>query len=299
MIAQNIPGHLLATARTGLLTARRDIKPLWSRVATEMTLGKAAEDLVDLGGAPMPKRSLGGMTAQDFIEKQLRVAPVDWDITVWISYNAVADDQTGVLERRVKNAVMNFDKHVNKLVFDAINSGGSIGSYGATYDGLALFSASHADKGAAYSTAQSNVNTLSLTVANFDTVYASASLYKDDQGEEIGVVPNLMIVPPAQKYNAAQVAANERVAGTANNDINPYNGEISYIVVPWMDSTSWYLVSANEDSKPLMVVMRERPNLQSAWFDPAKPDGGHYYFKYFARYQVAYGDWRLITQGNT
>jgi hypothetical protein len=48
-----------------------------------------------------------------------------------------------------------------------------------------------------------------------------------------------------------------------------------------------------------LVVIREAPNLQSAWFDPEAADGGRYYFKFYARYNHYYGDWRTAMMGNT
>ena len=295
----NVPGHLIASARTGFLRSSKAITPLWSRIAQQVNLAGASEDLVDLGAPPMPKNSKNGLTVQGMSERLLRVAPVDWDITVGISHNAIQDDRTGTLESKARMARENFDKHVNKLVFEAINEGASVDRFGACYDGLSLFNANHVDKGAAYQTVQSNVNTSALSLTNFKSVYASSSLYLDDQGEQTGYVPNLLVVSPALEYDASQITVNNQAAGTRNRDINPYNGKVEHIVVPWIDSTAWFLVAGSESVKPLMVVMREEPNLQSTWFDPEKADGGMYYFKFYARYNVQYGDWRAITQGNT
>jgi hypothetical protein len=66
-----------------------------------------------------------------------------------------------------------------------------------------------------------------------------------------------------------------------------------------MGSTCWVLIASGEATKPLGVVMREQPNLQDAWFDPLAVDGGRYYFKFFARYDVVYLDWRLAVLGAT
>lgn len=294
-----VPGHLIAGARSGFLRASKTMTPLWSRIAQQVNLTGASDDLVDLGAAPMPKNSKNGLTVQGMSERLLRVAPVDWDITIGISRNAIEDDRTGTLETKARQARENFDKHVNKIVFEAINEGETIGRFAACYDDKALFAATHVDKGAAYQTAQSNTNTSALSLTNFKSVYASASLYVDDQGEQTGFVPNLLIVSPALEYDASQITANNQAAGTSNRDINPYSGKVEHIVVPWIDSTAWFLVASGESVKPLLVVMREEPNLQASWFAPEEPDGGMFYFKFFARYNVQYGEWRAITQGNT
>ncbi len=300
MISGNIPAHLVVGARTGFLNAMRTQAPMWRNVAAEVPMSGASETLVDLGSAPMPTRSKSGLTLQDMIERTKNVKAHDWDVTVFISYNAMQDDRTGELMTKVRGAARNFNRHVDKLVFDSINSGASIGAdYGAGYDGVAMFSASHIDNGAAYQTAQSNVHTLALDSTNFNTVYVAASTRLDDQGEQTGYVPNLLLVPPALEATAAQLTANRQLFGTPNNDINPWYGKIQHITVPWLDSTAWYLADTVEEHKPILVGMRQTPFLQEAWFDPEAPDGGRYYFKFYARYGVTYGDWRLITQGNT
>lgn len=297
----NVPNHLIIGAKTGFLTGGRPDKQQWKMIAEEVKIDGADAELVDLGAAPMPKRSKNGTTFQTMIERALRIKPVDWDITIWVTYNAVQDDRTGNLRRLAQGARENFDRHINQLVFQALNSGATIGDFGAAYDGQPLFSASHIDNGAAYQTAQSNVNTLSLTPANFQTVYVSSSMRLDDQGQQLGYTPDLLIVPPALDYAATQITGNPKTPSTTTveGEVNPYAGRINHIVTPFIDSTAWYVVDTMTGNKPLLVVMRESPFLQEAWFDPTKPDGGWYMFKYFARYNVAFGLWQLIAQGNT
>ena len=299
MIAANVPQHLVADARVGFIRASRDPGALWQNIASTFTLDGASATMVELGSAPMPKRNTTGMTVQDFVDRSLTVEPVSWDITVFISADAVADDRTSTLDARVRQAGVNFNKHINKICFEALNVGEATTTYGAGYDGLALFSDAHIDPGADYQTGQDNKYALTLSLDNYETVRVAQTMFRDDRGEVMGIMPDLLVVPPHLERTAAQITSNAMAAGTGNNDINPYSGQTRYIVAPWIDSTAWYSVASSDPVKPVMLIMREQPHLQSAWFDPGKPDGGHYYFKYYARYNVAYGDWRLVVQGNT
>lgn len=298
MISGNVPTHLLVAARTGFLTALRMPEMPWTRIANTLNMDAKSIDLVDLGGAPMPTQSKGGGVVQDFIEKSMTVKPNDWEIITYISYNAVQDDQTGTLDNRVRGAGTNFQKHLNNRVFAALN-GGDGTSYGVCYDGLNYFSASHVDKGAAYTTAQSNLNTLALSFDNFNTVNVNAQKYRDDQGEFVNFVGDLLVVGPELELLAAQICNNPDRYDTANRGANPFKGKKDYIVSPQLDTTAWYLIDEAEPIKPFIVAMREQPHLQESWFDPKAADGGRYYFKFYARYEVYYGDWRLCTQGNT
>jgi phage major head subunit gpT-like protein len=298
MISGNVPYHLIYGARAGFLQSVKDVAPLWQQVAMVANLETRSLDLVDLGASPMPKESKTGMTIQDFIEKHVAVKPKDWDITVYLSYNALKDDRIGDLERRVRGAGANFNKHLNSLVFSALDAGDGT-TYGTSYDGLSLFNANHVDSGANYQTVQNNVNALALSLDNFDTVYSALSTVRDDQGEFMAYTPNLLIVPPALKRTAAQICDNKEAYDTTNRESNPYAGQISYIVVPWLSSTAWILMDTTGEIKPIIVAMRETPSLQDAWFDPDKPDGGWYCFKFYARYSAGPGSWQPVSMGNT
>lgn len=299
MISGNVPSHLLVAAKTGFLASIPEV-PM--RAASEfvrvLPMGAKSVDLVDLGAAPMPVENKGRTTVQDFIEKKLTVTPKNWDITVGLSYNATQDDQTGSLETKVRGAGENFVRHIDNMAFDALKNGTATTSYGAGYDGLAFFSASHVDAGAAYQTVQSNSKSLAFSLANFKTVRAAGRAFVDDQGQPLDIVHNLIVAHPDYEYDIEQLIRNQETSGTANRDINPYAGKMRAIYSAQITSGQWFLLNASQTAKPLILAMREQPALQDAWFDPNGPDGGMYYFKFYARYNVFYGDWRLAIKGN-
>lgn len=298
MISGDTPKHLVVAARTGFLQSMRAREYPWQRVAGQLNMGARSLDLVDLGAAPMPTNSKSGFTAQDFIERTKTVAPIDWDITVWISENALNDDQTGTLDQKVRGAGDNFQKHINSRVFTVLNAGDGQ-TYGAAYDGQDFFDSDHVDKGAQYQTAQDNEHALALSADNFNTVWVAAQATRDDQGEFFEYNYDLLVVHPTNMTLAANITGNVEGYDTANREKNPYAGKISYITTPYLDTTAWHLIASGESVKPLILAMREQPHLQSTWFDPKAPDGGRHYFKFFARYEVHYGLWQLAHQGNT
>jgi phage major head subunit gpT-like protein len=297
MISGNVPGHLVVSARTGFLTTALPPVPAYAAIAQELTMSAKNIEMVDLGGAPMPLRNRGRMQIQDFIEKRMTVQPLDWDITVFISHNAVQDDQTGELDRKVRSAGDNFQRHIAQQAFQALNDGDG-SNYGLAYDGLSFFNDSHVDKGAAYTSVQDNKDALALDATNFNTVYVKAQKTRDDQGQFTQYNYNLLVVPPDLAKVAFQLTQVPGGSETPAN-ANPFAGRINYVVSPLLDSTAWVLVASDSPTKPIVIAMRERPNLQSAWFDPEAPDGGRYYFKFYARYNHFYGDWRTAYMGNS
>lgn len=299
MISGNVPQHLIVAARTGFLATASNPDPAFAPIAEVINMTAKSIDLVDLGSAPMPVRNRGRAQMRDFIERKLTVTPLDWDITVGISYNAVKDDQTGALERKVRAAGANFQRHIAMQAFKALNDGDATTNFGACYDGLSFFNNAHVDKGAEYTTAQDNLYGLPLSLDNFETVRVAAMTLRDDQGEFINYNYNLLIVPPALERTAANIVRNPQAYDTANREINPYSGQTNLIVHPNLDSTSWILVASGQPTKPIIIAIREAPNLQTQWFDPEAGDGGMYYFKFYARYNHFYGDWRTAIMGNS
>jgi phage major head subunit gpT-like protein len=299
IISGNVPSHLVATAKTGFLSAIKKPDQAWSPIASMIDLTQKNQTLVDLGNAPMPVENLGKFNVQQFIEKTLTVTPKDYDIVVGVSDNAVKDDQTGQLLTKFQNAGSNFDRHISQQAYKALNDGDATTNFGAGSDGLAMFSNSHVDKGAAYQTVQDNLDSLTLSPDNFETVWIKAMGARDDQGTFTNFNYDLLVVDPSNYREAVQITQNQEDSGTANRAKNPWAGKVSPVVSPMLDSGAWFLVASSESSKPILIVMREQPHLAYAWTDPEAADGGMHYFKFSGRYNFYYGDWRLAWMGHS
>lgn len=298
MISGNVPQHLVALARTGFLTAPRKDVPGWARIAAMIDLTQKNQTLVDLGGSPMPHRSRGRFNADDFIEKSLAVAPVTWELPVWISGNAVKDDQTGTLLQRVRAAGGNYDRFLAQQAFKTLNDGDNSALSGLGYDGKALFANDHADPGGKYTTGQDNLDNNALSLANFNTQYTKGQLVRDDQGEFTNYNYDLLVVDPTNRVVAHQICNVPGGQETITNN-NPNAGRVDYIVTPMFDTNAWVLVASGESTKPVLIVMRESPHLEDAWKDPEADDGGRFYFNFTARFNFYVGDWRTAQMGKS
>ena len=299
-VSGEVPYHLVVGARTGFLATAQPTVPITTPIAQTIQMGSKSIDIVDIGGAPMPSRNKGRTTIKQFIEKKMTVTPLDWDITVSMSYNAVQDDQTGGgLMRKARAAGDNFRLDMAQKAFQALNDGDATTNFGAAYDGSAFYANSHIDQGAAYQTGQDNLDSLSLSLPNFETVRIKAMTVRDDQGNFVDYNHDLLIVSPTDERAAAQICTNPEDSTTANRARNPYAGKINYVVSNQFDSGAWVLAASSAPVKPILIAVRETPNLQAAWFDPNGPEGGMYYFKFYGRYNHFYADWRLAFMGKS
>ena len=318
----NIATHLEAMVRTGFLKSQRAYSPLRSPFVSEVSSTKAFETYADMGASPWPTQTGGqdGAQGQDErtgaernggIHDGLQVTVLggeeaaqivynkDWTTTIGIYHNAIDDDQTGDLERWANAAGAKFEQHKDFLAFDALRQGGT-DTYGNTYNGLSLFNDAHIDRNAQHQTGQDNNFALSLSadpVANFNTVVVAGSKFLDSRGNPVGASHNLLIVPTDLAMDAAQVSQNREFAGTQNRDMNPYAGNVRVLVAPgaYLSATGWYVV---DESMEAPVIIQTRMNPQLIIWDDESAGMGIRYFKWEARYTVAYGNWRSIVRGN-
>jgi phage major head subunit gpT-like protein len=292
----NLPKHLEVAARSGVLASpARDDLP-YRQVAMEVDLSAASQTLVDLGGVPLPTEN--PKDVDTLIEKFQTIAPKDWSITIHVSQNAIDDDQTGSVERKFRNVMPAFQRHINNLVFTWLNAGDG-STYGLGPDGLSLFNDSHLWKGAKNTTAQDNSYAVAISLDNFNTVWVQAQSFLDDQSNYFNFNYNLLVTHPTNNVISANITGNTQAMDTANREINPYAGTLSYITTPYFDTTAWVLVAASEPTKPIIVGIRKRPQLVNMWFDSQADNGGIHYFQYNARYNLAYGDWPVAIMGNS
>ena len=307
--------------KVGFLNGQKTYTPLRSAFVDETTSDGAFETYADMGATPWPAQvsgqnpgtatdgrtgapSVGGLheggpiTILGGNERSLTVYNRGWDIPVGIYHDAINDSRVGNLESWARSMAVRFEQHKDNLAFDALNAGAA-STYGTAYDGQVFFSANHADPGGQYTTVQSNVNTLALSLANFETVYIAASSYFDDRGKPSGITPDLLIHSVNLKRTAAQITDNPEDYATGNRAVNPYRGDISRLMAPggWLDSTAWFLVSSQPGMKPLGMQIRQQPQL--FFWDDHTQGGGIRYYKWYARYEIFYRDWRNATQGQS
>ena len=294
---QSLPKHIEIMARTGVLTPAVKVASMpMSRVALTINSSLPQETLVDLGGMPIPTEQ--PKVVHDMIEKSLLVKPKDWYLSTSISQNLIDDDQTGQLRTKFQNVGSSFLRYLNTRVFQTLN-GGDGTTYGLCYDGQDFFDSDHADPGADYNTAQDNEYALALSQDNFETVWVAAQNTVDDKGNFTEYSYDLLVVNPVNMRIAANITGNSMAMDTANNELNPFDGQVSYMTNPNLDTTAWHVIASNESTKPILVVVRKAPTLTGIKFEAQEEDGGKWIFTYHARDVVVYGDWRLAYQGNT
>lgn len=213
-----------------------------------------------------------------------------------ITYEMFQDDQHNVMSTRTKALARAKQRTLEQSAADVLNFGFTSGGGGKAQflsggDAVALFSASHprTDGGAA----QSNYTTADLAEDSLETALVSMRQTVDDKGQLILIQPDTLVVAPALEKEAMILLNTKGRVGTANNDINPYEGRLKLVVWDFLGSvaggsdTAWFVL----DSK----------NHRLNWFtrDDRGLEGPHTDFdtktakwSVVCRWSVGFSDWR-------
>lgn len=134
------------------------------------------------------------------------------------------------------------------------------------YDGKPLVALSGNNHPAIDGSTYFNGLALNLTTTNLDTALQrmESSNAFDEMGRTIHVRAGQLIVPPALKQTAIQIVAARALAGTGNNDANPY-ADLDLIVWNHLtDTDAWFLQDPTlkalkwYDGGPPMVKVGEK-----------------------------------------
>lgn len=316
----SILAHLEPGMRAGFLGGMKDYSPKRAAFVDEVPSTGPFEVYGDMGASPWPQHNggqapgtatdsrtgstqvggLGGggsITVLGGNERAITVYNRTWDVAIGITHDAISDNRAGNLEEWAMTAGVNFQRHMDYICFQAL-AGGTGTTFGKCYNGLTFFNDSHIDPGAQYQTAQDNNLALALSLDNFETAYVAGHSFLDERGKPAGNVLGLLIHSVNLTRTAGQITDNREDYGTGNRATNPYAGSISRLEAPAgsFSTTNWFLVSSMPGQRPLGLQIREQPKLV-VWDDHNTTPSVRYY-KWIARYEVFYRDWRRAVKGN-
>jgi phage major head subunit gpT-like protein len=132
-------------------------------------------------------------------------------------------------------------------------------------------------------TTYSNLNAsgLALTAANYNTQRAAMMSYNGADGKPLGIIPNLLIVPPQLEQAGKQILNTDWIApGAAFGAIaanapsqNTLRGSADLLMVPQLanEPTVWYLAMVTSSIKPLVFQKRKAPVFQM-FTNPTDPE---------------------------
>lgn len=266
------------------------------RIAMELPSSTKTEDHDWLGTVPGFEELLDDVKLSNLRAENIRIVNKRWANGVRIDIDDILDDRLQVIGAKLAMLAKKGAVHYGQLIIDALIGGfTTAGTFGAAYDGAAFFSASHQD---GEGPVQSNTSGAALTNANYFLQRAAMWSLTDEEGDELGIVPDTLVVGPSLEETARTITGSELVPNTAGtaSQTNVARGTAAVIISPRLigaAASHWFLLSLNQEVKPIILQIREAINSSQTRLDD---DNGfmrnELKFKATARHNVGYGLWQ-------
>jgi hypothetical protein len=201
------------------------------------------------------------------------------------------DMQYGNIFQRAQELGTSYARKRRKDAASVFNNAFSTSFNG--YDAVPLCEDTH-PRSRTDSTAVDNELTLTLSTDNLETAITTMQGFGDDLGEEITIMPNVLVVPRNLRKTALEIAGSENQPENANNAINVHQG-ISVLVDPYLtDSNAWFVVDTSMSRRYLKWFNRVMPEFKAA------DDFDTFVRKYagYMRYSYGWSDFRWIIGSN-
>lgn len=203
-----------------------------------------------------------------------------------VSQELLEDDQHNIISQ-MPRALAKSVVYTTEFWAASVFNNGFNTSYTSYGDGKPLFSTIHprADGG----TAQSNASSTGLTLGetNLETQRLILEKALNDKGEIVNFKADTLIVPVDLRKTAQIITESTMRPGTANNDVNVYDGVFQ--VIPWRyitSTTAWFL--ADKSNHELCWYWRVRPEFKSDF----NFDADAALYKVRTRFSFGWADYR-------
>ena len=223
---------------------------------------------------------------------------LDWETTIAVDRNDIEDDQLGIYNAQAQMA----GQSAGELYGDIVTALKNNAFTGTGMDGATFYADAHtltAADGTVRTqdnklTAALSAATLSAVVASYGAARLAIMGFTDEEGQPLGLIPDLLEVPPALEAVALIIANSDKLVDEAPN---PYRGTCRVQVNPRLtSSTAWMLHVTNRGAiKPFVLQTRKAPTFvsQTSMENDDVFNRREFKFGAEARAAGAYGFWQL------
>lgn len=264
----------------------------YERIATIVPSESDEENYPWLGAVPAVREFVDERMPLGLLENNYSIRNKTWESSVAIERAAIEDDKYGQIRLRIQSLAREAKRHMDELVFTLLRNGFTA----ACYDGQYFFDTDHST---GESGSQSNKGTTALDAAALQAAITAMMKYKDDRGKFLGVVPDLLVVPPDLQWTAMELLEStywpEEGTSTARAASNVLKGKLDLLVSPYLTDTSdWFVLSTKGVIKPL--ILQSRTPVEFAALEADSESGfmrDQYIYGVRARYNAGYGLWQM------
>ena len=273
-----------------------DSTPEWSsQVATTVPSSTKSNTYGWMARIASVRQWLGPRVIQNLSTHSYSLENEPYELTVGVDRDDIEDDNLGVynpLMAELGRAARKWADQQLKTVLQA-------GTTGLGFDGVAFFATTHDLDPAGNQS--NNFTTTALSAANYQSTREAMMAYTGEDGEPLGVMPDLLIVPPQLEGEARTILNAEFVVDSSTGgNTNIWRNSARLLVVPELSNqaTTWYLADTSRAIKPLVWQLRRAMQLVSK---TNLNDDAVFYQKQFVwgidgRGAAGYGPWFLMAR---
>lgn len=229
-------------------------KPTYEKVATVVPSSTKSEEYGWLGAFPRLRKWVGDRVINSLAAHGYTIKNESWEATVEVNREDIEDDAYGVYTPMIKELGRSAATHPDEIVFGLLAKGFTE----TCYDGQYFFDTDHKDEDGPV---QSNKGTKVLSATSYSAARAQMMSLLDAKSTPLGIMPNLLLVPPQLEEAARKILYAEQIEGTTNTLKNT----AELLVAPWLaaNPTAWFLFDTSRAIKPLIFQQRKKPEFVS------------------------------------
>lgn len=275
----------LATLNVGFSAAYnkafKAVTPKYQKIATVVPSNTGEQKYAWIGHFPTMREWIGERTIQNLAAYDYSIKNKEFEMTLSVKRTDLEDDQYGVYAPMMEAMGASAAQHPDKLLFSAM----AAGFKELCYDGKPFFSEQHKNGGYSYS----NKGTEKLSAESYQAARSQMMSILSDKGTPLGIVPDLLVVPPVLEHTARLILKADQINGTTN--VMKDTAEILVCPELAQDSKAWYLFATNLFLKPFVYQERKKYQFTSL-VRPEDPNvflKGEFLYGADGRSNVGYG----------
>lgn len=228
----------------------------YEKVATTIPSTTAETNYKWLGQMPQMREWIGEREIQSLSAYDYSIKNKKFEMTVAVPKDDIEDDQYGVFTPLFSNIGEAAAQHPDNLVFSAMKDGFTA----LCYDGKPFFASDH-PSGEGGKTPASNLSHEKLSREAYKKARTAIMSLTGDKGKSLNLVPNLLVVSPANEETARLILKADQVNGTTNVLKDTADVLVATELADKPDA--WFLLVTNKFLKPFIFQKRKDIKLVS------------------------------------
>jgi len=268
-MAQHITPSVLDATYTGFdlrfQQGKKTAAPWYTRISTTVPSNTGSNTYAWLKSIPGYRKWVGERVFHSLVSKGTVLVNDDYENSISVPRNAVEDEQIGIFGASFEMMGMQAAKLPDKVLAKVLKEGNTT----VHYDGQPFFHNSHpvdpddTSKG----TYSNNKTSFALTSDNYGASRAEMAALVDEGGNPMGLIPDLLVVPPQLEDTAKRILSNDylgrAIGSAAASDNNIHKGTADWLMIPELADQPdvWYLLVTKLPIRPFIFQDRKAPTM--------------------------------------